>query len=162
MSWDDFSFFKDLQPHEFFLLFAAVFVAFWCAICALIARLSGWATLAQRYRFSDTFHGRKWRFRSAIFGSSGSYGGVLTVGADSQGLYLAVMPLFRVGHPPLFIPWQDVGKIVSEDVRNSTHRWYRSSDTPLELGSEHLVRVTFQGNMVAQLEAEAGREILSA
>ena len=36
------------------------------------------------------------------------YNGVLTVGVNPAGLYLAVMPLFRPGHPPLFIPWPDV------------------------------------------------------
>jgi hypothetical protein len=38
---------------------------------------------------------------------SANYGGCLTVGSDAAGLYLAVMFLFRVGHPPLFIPWDE-------------------------------------------------------
>jgi hypothetical protein len=30
------------------------------------------------------------------------------VGADSEGLYLATFPFFRLFHPPLFIPWYEV------------------------------------------------------
>ena len=32
----------------------------------------------------------------------------LTVGADAKDLYLAVLFLFRIGHPPFFIPWTDI------------------------------------------------------
>jgi hypothetical protein len=37
-----------------------------------------------------------------------NYSACLTVGANNSGLYLAVFPLFRVGHPPLLIPWVDI------------------------------------------------------
>jgi hypothetical protein len=37
-----------------------------------------------------------------------SYNNCLTVGSNPEGLYLAVLFLFRVGHPPLFVPWQDI------------------------------------------------------
>ena len=36
------------------------------------------------------------------------YNGALTPGADPFGLHLAVWPLFRIGHPPLFVPWSDI------------------------------------------------------
>ena len=37
-----------------------------------------------------------------------SFHNVVEVDVDSQGLYLATFPLFRVGFPPLHIPWQDI------------------------------------------------------
>jgi len=37
-----------------------------------------------------------------------SFRNVVEVDVDSQGLYLATFPLFRVGFPPLHIPWQDI------------------------------------------------------
>ena len=37
-----------------------------------------------------------------------NYGNILTVGANARGLYLAVFLLFRMAHPPLFIPWTDI------------------------------------------------------
>lgn len=30
------------------------------------------------------------------------------MGANRDGLYLAVFSLFRLGHPPLFIPWSEI------------------------------------------------------
>jgi hypothetical protein len=39
---------------------------------------------------------------------SANYRSCVTLGANARGLYLAVRPLFRIGHPPLFIPWSDV------------------------------------------------------
>jgi hypothetical protein len=36
------------------------------------------------------------------------YNGALTVGVNAAGMYLAMLPLFRLGHPPLFIPWSDI------------------------------------------------------
>ena len=38
----------------------------------------------------------------------GGYNNILTVGADPDGMYVSVFVLFRFGHPPLFIPWEDV------------------------------------------------------
>lgn len=37
-----------------------------------------------------------------------NFGNCLTIGANRDGLYLAVLFLFRVGMPPLFIPWSEI------------------------------------------------------
>jgi hypothetical protein len=38
-----------------------------------------------------------------------SYNNCLTIGVTDEGLYLAVFPLFRPGHPPLLIDWSALG-----------------------------------------------------
>jgi hypothetical protein len=151
MSWDGPPFLENLPPLYATLLSLAFFITMWCGISVVIARTGGWADLAVRYRLEGPFRGRKWHFRSAGFGQWTSYGGVLTVGANSRGLYLAVMPLFRVGHPPLFIPWEDVRKTAS-------HRLWMFG-APLDLGTVAPVTVTFYWGLVRKLEAEIGREI---
>jgi hypothetical protein len=40
-----------------------------------------------------------------------NYGSCLTLQATRDGLYLAVFPLFRIAHPPLFIPWAELHNI---------------------------------------------------
>jgi hypothetical protein len=147
-------FFDTIPPQYATPLFFALFIAMWCAMGVFVAWAGGWAELAMHYRNEGPFEGRKWRFSSARFGSGTSYSGMLTVGANRQGLYLAVLPLFRPGHPPLFIPW--------EDVRKPARRWYDFFGTPLELGAEPGLRVTFYGGLVGELEAETGREIPAA
>ena len=84
------------------------FAAFWFLIVFLISAIGGWRALAQRYRSDMPFTGHTWHMRSGRMGGIARYSGVLTVGVNPAGLYLAVMPLFRPGHPPLLIPWPDV------------------------------------------------------
>lgn len=88
-------------------LFPVFFVGLWVFVLFLIARLGGWSRLAEYYQTQTRFEGQIWRFRSGRFRWA-SYNGCLTLGANDRGLYLAVFPLFRVGHPPLFIPWYDI------------------------------------------------------
>ena len=74
----------------------------------LIARLGGWTTLSALYRFQGSFLGTCWRFQSAQMRWLLGYNNCLTIGANPQGLYLSMLFLFRVGHPPLLIPWTDI------------------------------------------------------
>jgi hypothetical protein len=91
-------------------LFFPLFVAFWCSMCFALSFLSGWRALAKHYRATQPFAVDRWRFRSASI-SGVSYGGTLTLGADEQGLFISVMFPFRLGHPPLFIPWSEVHSV---------------------------------------------------
>jgi len=88
--------------------FPLFFAGMWVATCFLIARLGGWSALAAAYAAAGPFEGRLWRFRSGALRRLSGYNGCLTVGAGKRGLYLAVMLLFRAGHPPLFVPWSDI------------------------------------------------------
>lgn len=81
--------------------------AWWCILMWVVSRMCGWHALARHYRAESRFQGKHHRFSSVKMGS-GNYGGCVTLGANSEGLYLAVMFLFRIGHPPLFIPWADL------------------------------------------------------
>ena len=88
-----------------FLIF---FPGMWCGICWLLSRLSGWHRLAAHYASSSrpvtgTLYG-------GVSGQVGfvSYRGVLTMHADTDGFFVEVMALFRVGHPRLFIPWSEI------------------------------------------------------
>lgn len=84
----------------------AVFL-FWCGILFVISRVSGWSRLAERYAASGPAPSKVHRFRSARFGWPG-YNNCLTIGGDMRGLYLAMFPVLRQGHTPLYIPWHDV------------------------------------------------------
>jgi hypothetical protein len=83
-------------------------VGVWWLSLQLVARVSGWSLLAERYRAEMPFEGQKWRFQSAQMRYMSHYNGCLTVGANMQGLYLATWFLFRIAHQPLFIPWNDL------------------------------------------------------
>ena len=88
--------------------FAIFFIVLWCSISLLLSWIGGWAELARAYRAPGPFSGIKLYLRDGVTRFGTSYGRCLTVGANSEGLYLAIVFLFRVGHPPLFIPWRDI------------------------------------------------------
>ncbi|MGH8212181.1 MAG: hypothetical protein ACREPP_02980 [Rhodanobacteraceae bacterium] len=88
-------------------LFLPLFLAFWCAICVALSFMGGWHALGQQYRATQPFGGRRWHLRSASMRLV-NYGGVLTLGANAEGLFISVLFPFRLGHPPLFIPWSQI------------------------------------------------------
>ncbi len=88
--------------------FPPIFVLLWLAISLIVSRVGGWATLAQDYRAGSDFLGARWRFRSISLRLGTNYNGVVTVGADPTSLFLSCIFLFRLGHPPLLIPWPEI------------------------------------------------------
>jgi hypothetical protein len=84
------------------------FLALWIGVEIGVAQIGGWGELSRFYRSSNPFDGRRWHFRSGRMRMMMSYKNCLTVGSSPEGLYLAVFFLFRIGHPPLFVPWQDI------------------------------------------------------
>jgi hypothetical protein len=92
------------DPRYFF----AFFVAVWIGAGFVVAQASGWGYLSRCYRSGNPFDGKRWYFRSGRMRLNMSYNSCLTLGASTQGLYVAVLFMFRIGHPPLFIPWQDI------------------------------------------------------
>lgn len=91
-----------------FLFSISVFLVLWTLVPIVISYVSGWASLAGQFRFHDTFTGSRWSWQSAQMRFMMNYNRCLTMGANEQGLYLAMNPLFRGGHPPLFIPWNEI------------------------------------------------------
>lgn len=76
----------------------------WCAVLALVAWVGGWARLSREVGATDSAAGGSARGLSARFGVA-NYSGVLTLHADSLGLSLSVLAIFRPFHRPLFLPW---------------------------------------------------------
>jgi hypothetical protein len=83
------------------------FVGLWLLVTLIISRVSGWTRLAESYRFDQPFTGTMFRWQSVSLGRTG-YNNSLQLGVNDQGLYMAPMALFRMFHPPLFLPWSEV------------------------------------------------------
>lgn len=89
----------------YFLLF---FLALWFGISFLLSVFGGWRQLSKHYRSTGLFKGQRFYFQSAAMRLRASYNSVLTFGINIEGLYLSVLFPFRIGHPPLFVPWEDI------------------------------------------------------
>ncbi len=87
--------------------FTVFFVSLWVFVLFIISLVGGWARLATCYRAPGPFEGPQWHLQSGHL-SLTRYKGVLTFGADREGLYLATFLLFRISHPPLWIPWSEI------------------------------------------------------
>ncbi len=90
---------------QYFILF---FAAFWCGIVALISSMSGWRELSRIYRATASPDGKRFWFQSASMRRGTNYGNCLILWVNPNGIYLSLFIPFRIGHPPLFIPWPDV------------------------------------------------------
>jgi len=132
------------------LAFIPFFVAFWCLICFLIATISGWRKLARQFPATSPFTGPTWSFQSARMRWTSNYGRCLTVGADITGLYLSTLFPFRVGTPPLFLPWSEVSL-----WRRRKFLWlFRYVD--LRLGREAQIPFMIDGRLADRIQAAAG------
>jgi hypothetical protein len=118
---------------------------FVCAFSmALSAHLSGWYSLAQRYRTLTPFAGRIWHLRAATFRSFSSYWLTLVVGANQDGLYLAQLWPLSWTHPPLLIPWHD--------IQFERRRWFEVGARSLLIGDSAPLRVSMSRKIVAEMQ----------
>jgi hypothetical protein len=130
-------------------VFPFFFVAVWCLAGYGVAFMGGWRQLAGRFRRASKFTGMKWYTQSAAMRWLTHYNNVLTVGADSEGLFLVPFFLFRVGHPPLFVPW-------SEIIARKKKWLFFFPMVELRLGSFEQIPFTIRPSLAARLESEAG------
>jgi hypothetical protein len=97
-----------INPAVPILIFLVFFAAIWCGTSLLTGKMSGWAILARRFASTLPFPSQTWRWVSARMRWGANYKSCLTIGADSAGLYLSTLFFFRIGHPPLFVPWTEI------------------------------------------------------
>lgn len=96
--------------------FVVVFPTFWCLIVLLISRLGSWHKLAKVYAAGP--RKPEGQAHSGVTGQLGlaSYRFTLTVTTAPDGFFLTISPFFRMGHPPLFIPWSEVAERSSQKL----------------------------------------------
>ena len=105
------------MPWEVYFAFALI-PGIFAGLLVVIAKLSGWTKLAERFR-ADREPDDGTCFRGQFFRIGWcDYNGCMTIRVSPEGLYLAVWPIF-VGHAPLLIPWSAL-RVVEERRR----RWF--------------------------------------
>ena len=88
--------------------FLIAFPLIWLLVLNLIARLGGWASLAEEFPARGEPRGDHFSWRSGTVGWLGSYRNALDVWVSSNGLWLRPVAIFRAGHKPMMIPWSAV------------------------------------------------------
>ena len=138
------------QPDAQFplLLIPVFFVSIWLLVSACVSWIGGWSTLSKTYRAQSPFVGAKWTLQRAQMRWRTNYNNALTLGVNPQGLYLAIVFLYRFRHPPLLIPWSDV------KVRRSSGWVFEY--VILTLGHEIEIPLKISKSLAEKLRAAAG------
>ena len=142
----------DIDP----IWFLPLFVLGWCAVCAFLSLKGGWHTLSQLYSARNRLPSEIFRFASMGLGLGYfpvGYGSCLTIQVGTEGIGLSILPLFRILHPPLFIPWSAVSDCKQEKFWFLTHR-------ALYL-AEPKTRLLFRGRVAAAVSNYWERHRLS-
>jgi hypothetical protein len=130
----------------FTVLLIAILV--WMAVGFFSSHITGWASLAQRYRCDARFSGKRLRFRSAGTRYWGHYTNCLTLGVSPQGLFLSLSIPFFPGHPPLFVPWNEI------TVRRTRVLWAKCVE--ICLGPEPAIPLRICEQLATRLATLAG------
>jgi hypothetical protein len=129
------------------LLFIAFFAALWALICVVISFLGGWHALSRRFGAQSEaygenrsagpfFYGVQMRFRVG-------YNSVIRMTAAADALHLSVLFPFRIGHPPLCIPWTEI------TMHKATFLWMPF--VVLTLGKQERIPMRISGRMAGKL-----------
>ncbi len=106
--------------------FTIFFAAMWTGILHLIAAIGGWSRLVRVYpgnalaksgaggQSGQAAKGQSYNWVSMQLGWIAQYSSVLTVSVTAQGLHIAPMIFFKIGHPPLLIPWAAIASSTSK------------------------------------------------
>lgn len=98
---------KSAPPTILIILFPLFFVGMWCAVCLVLSTMGGWRRLAESFPAKGRPSGKRFFMQAGKVGQV-NYGSCLTIHSSADGLHLSVWLPFRLGHPPLFIPWSAI------------------------------------------------------
>jgi hypothetical protein len=91
----------------------------WTFIMVLLSELGGWRALARRYPAPEgaprdavrTFRMASIDLRRGALPLPVNYSNCAKIAVTPAGLHLGVMVFFRFRHPPLLIPWTQIGRL---------------------------------------------------
>ncbi len=137
-------------PWYFFLLIPFIFIGTWCLICFLLSRLGGWAGVAKEFRANHVPTGTKLFGQAAQFGGFCNYNGCLTIIIADEGLYLDIWQLFRIGHPALLIPWDEL-----HNAKQSSFLWMKQ--VRFDVGKLRITSIRVSQKIAKMLPEGVGR-----
>ena len=113
----------------------AFFFIFWCAVSFLVSFLTGWFSLSRRFtQQSDPYGETKSAgpfFYTIYMRWWGHYSSVIRLVTAPDALYASVLFPFRIGHPPLRIPW--------DEIQFSRTKFFFQTCIVLTLGNEEKI-----------------------
>lgn len=128
------------------------FAAFWCVIIVLISFASGWQNLARYFRAVSKPAGQVFVLQTCSINGA-DYKGALNFVVAEEGLYLAVLPIFRMGHAPLLIPWTAISEFETRKIF-----WVSRRETTISVSQFNRVRLLiYNQQLISAIEEQRRR-----
>jgi hypothetical protein len=121
------------------VLFPFLFAGLWCGVCLFTSTMGGWRRLAERFPARGQPSGRRFFMQRGKVGRV-AYKGCLTIHSSPEGLHLSVWLPFRPGHPPLFIPWNEI-------CNATTRRFLWAESVEFDVGSPRVATIRLSGEI---------------
>jgi hypothetical protein len=87
--------------------FPLLFIAVWLLVSGGLSVVTGWSSLAKRFRTDQIPQGDTFHDQVHEFGRLGQRR-ITDLVISPAGLCLTQAPIFRFLHPPLFVPWSEI------------------------------------------------------
>jgi hypothetical protein len=137
---------NQLPPFFVVIMTTVSFAVFYC-VSFLSSVLSGWHTLSKRFRAESEPYGATKSagpFPYTVYTRYWShYSFIIRMTATEDALYLSVLFLLRLGHPPLRIPWNEI------QVSRTTY--FRQPMILLTLGERERIPMRISERMAGKL-----------
>lgn len=137
------------QDALIFLAIIAGMTVFWYFICLSLSRWDGWSTLVKVYppvvgmRFN-----RKHRLRYLAMRWQTNLEMCVTLHLNDRGMLVTMTPIFRMWHPPFFVPWSEIQTEPPGHVKRGVFayvqtvlKFNRAQDYPMKLKTEEWANV---------------------
>jgi len=135
---------------KFAYFFPFIFIGMWILVAYLTSKM-GWTGLAGRYRTDEKFEGKKVGIISASI-NSGNYRNVIILKYSHAGIYLKTTFLFRLFHPPVLIPWNEI-----METRNK--KIFFTNFKELVIGDPFVALVMIKASVYNKIDKPAGYKI---
>lgn len=127
--------------------YAIFFVMVWYVTVSAISLMSGWHILTKRFKQETAPLGETRTvgpfFYSIYMRFWCHYSSVIRLTAASDGVYASVLFPFRIGHPALRIPWNE--------IHIGSAKWFLRTYIVLTLGNEEMIPMRISRRMARNL-----------
>ena len=134
-------------PPYIVVIMATISLAVFCFVSFLSSVLSGWHTLSKRFRAESEPYGATRSagpFPYTVYTRYWShYSFIIRMTAAEDALYLTVLLILRIGHPPLRIPWNE--------IQLSKTTYFRQPLVLLTLGEQERIPMRISERMAGKL-----------
>jgi len=89
------------------IVFPIAFIGLWSFALWILSHVGGWQALAKQYRTTRKPSGNCFNSESIRLGLV-NYNFIGQLCSTPEGLHLSVWSIFKIGHPPLLIPWSEL------------------------------------------------------